>query len=187
MNIDRPSVREADSSTFLVRAMTSILAADCTPVIQILRPFSRQPSSPSAAAKVLISSVLVPASGSVSAMQQLISPLMIFGSSSARICSLPKREIETPPKIGLIMNSCPTVEPPPVAARLSTISAISSMPSPLPPCSVGSATPHRPASHTARQYSAGEALGWRPAGASIRDRSARRPGARRRSSSVVRR
>jgi hypothetical protein len=27
MNIDRPSVREAESSSFLVRAMTSILAA----------------------------------------------------------------------------------------------------------------------------------------------------------------
>jgi hypothetical protein len=163
MNIDRPSVREAEASTFLVRAMTSILAADCTPVIQILRPFSRQPS-PSAAAKVLISSVLVPASGSVSAMQQLISPLMIFGSSSARIWSLPKRAIETPPKMGLIMNSWPTVEPPPVAARLSTMSAISSMPSPLPPYCVGRATPHRPASHTARQYSLGKRLAascWR--------------------------
>ena len=38
-----PSVRRGDSSTFLVRATTSILSAVGTAEIQILRPLSRQP------------------------------------------------------------------------------------------------------------------------------------------------
>ncbi|MNV90949.1 hypothetical protein D3C71_1853920 [compost metagenome] len=83
---------------------------------------------------------------------------MMRGSSSLFILSLPKREIDTPPKIGLIMKSWPTVEPPPVAARASTIRLISIMPRPLPPCSSGSATPARPASQTAFQYSWGKAF-----------------------------
>ena len=60
-------------------------------------------------------------------MLQLISPEMILGSTSCFIFSLPKSEINTPPKIGLIMNSWPTVEPPPVAASVSTISESSNV------------------------------------------------------------
>ena len=49
MNIDRPSLRDLQSASFLVRATTSILAASGTPVIQILRPFRRQPSASASA------------------------------------------------------------------------------------------------------------------------------------------
>ena len=86
----------------MVRAITSIFCDASTPVIQIFRPLSRQPL-PWPVANVLISRLLEPASGSVSAMQQLISPEMIFGNSSFFIFGVPNLAIETPPKIGLIM------------------------------------------------------------------------------------
>ena len=155
MNIDRPSVRRLTSCDLVVRATTSIFCAASTAVIQILRPLSRQPL-PSRVANVLISRLFEPASGSVKAMQKLMSPAMILGSNSDFIASEPKRASDTPPKIGLIMKSWPTVEPPPQAARVSTINAISCMPSPAPPYCSGSATPQSPASQTARQNSAGK-------------------------------
>ena len=83
-----PSVRRCDSSTFLVRATTSILSAVGTAEIQILRPLRCQPL-PWASAKVRSSRLLVPASGSVSAMQHWMSPAMSGGSSSRRIASVP--------------------------------------------------------------------------------------------------
>src|ERR1700722_14599624 len=155
MNIDRPSVRRLTSCDLVVRATTSIFCASSTPVIQILRPFRRQPL-PSRVAKVFISKLFEPASGSVSAMQQLISPAMILGNSSDFIASEPKRAIETPPKIGLIMKSWPTVEPPPQAARVSRITPCSCLPKAAPPYCSGSATPHSPPPHTARQKSFGK-------------------------------
>ena len=104
MNSDSPCVRLGEFSTLVVRATTSIFVAASTPVIQILRPLRRQPF-PVLVAKVLISRLLEPASGSVSAMQQLISPETIFGRSSAFIAGVPNFESATPPKMGLIMNS----------------------------------------------------------------------------------
>jgi hypothetical protein len=123
-------------------------------VIQIFWPLSRQPS-PSLRADVRISSVLVPASGSVSAMQKVASPRTSFGNRSRRISSGANFVSVMPPKIGLHMNIWLSVEPPPPAHSASIASARSSMPRPAPPYSSGIATPHRPASQIACQTSAG--------------------------------
>ena len=83
-----PSLRRRASSTFLVRATTSILSAVGTAEIQILRPFRRQPL-PWASAKVRSSRLLLPESGSVSAMQHWMSPPISGGSRSRRIACVP--------------------------------------------------------------------------------------------------
>jgi hypothetical protein len=126
------SGRRATSAVRRVRATTAIFVDCGTLVIQILRPFSRQPLL-SARAKVSIESVLLPASGSVSAMQNVTSPRTSFGSSAARISALAKRASVTPPKIGLVMNNWLSVEPPPAENNASTASAVSIMPRPEPP------------------------------------------------------
>src|SRR3546814_1111807 len=75
-----PKVLRSTSSSRCVRAITSILSESGTAVIQILRPLRRQPS-PSRDANVVIDVVFIPASGSVSALQNRLCPVTNLGSS----------------------------------------------------------------------------------------------------------
>ena len=65
-----------------------------------------------AVAKVLTASELVPASGSVRAMQKVIEPSMSLGSSSRFMSSLPMRASAMPPKMELTINTWLSVAPP---------------------------------------------------------------------------
>ena len=94
-----------------------------------------------------MASVLVPASGSVSAMQKFILPPTRGRQRSRFICSLPNFEMGTPPKMGLIMNSWPRVAPPPPAESSSTIRARSSCPRPEPPMLLRQGRANEPARH----------------------------------------
>src|SRR5512140_2803722 len=138
-NMVIPIVRFSTSSRFFVRAITSIFLAWGTAVIQIFWPLRRHPFP----------------SGAVKAMQQLNSPRIRPGRRSRFCCSVPNRDRVIPPKIGLIMKSCPRVDPPPLADRASMTMVMSSIPRPAPPYSSGRAIPQNPASQMACQISFG--------------------------------
>src|SRR3546814_20448076 len=99
MNSEMPWVRFGASATGTVRATISILSACGTPVIQIFRPFTRQPL-PSRRAKVRTSRLLDPASGSVSPLLNVISPEHSFRSHCRLTSSVPSHSVATPPPHG---------------------------------------------------------------------------------------
>ena len=128
-----------------VRAMSSTTSDSSAFVVQILRPWMRQPPLPSGSARVLMRPVSVPASGSVTPNATWSSPAAARGRNVSFKRSFPNFTTGFSPKT----VRC-TAEQPFMAAPLAAISwsitAASEIPRPPPPYSSGMARPSQPPS-----------------------------------------
>ena len=123
--------------------------------IQIFWPDSDQPPSVRSA-RVAISVVFSPASGSVTAKHAFCSPRISGGSMRAFCCSVPNTTTGCRPKMFMCTDDAPAMAAPD-SATARIITAASVMPRLEPPNASGIAMPSSPASAMARWNSSGNA------------------------------